>query len=502
MYDKIVAMEMPNTKKIKDTKDTSIIKNIDDLASTELRGDALNILEAGYEAIVTEKVVKDFVSVKGDIMHVKNKASDINLSDYKRVFFIGIGKCAFDAGVVFEKMLGEKITDGIIIDVKGGTLKKLHSHVGTHPLPSEENVAVTRSIVELIKGTTEEDLVVVVISGGGSSLLCLPHEMNCEALSRITEALMKKGATITELNTVRKHLSEIQGGQFAKLVYPSSVISFVFSDVPGNDIGVIASGPTVLDRTTKEDAEAILAKYDVLKVCVTPECKVLETPKDRKYFKNVENILVLTNLNALVAMESKARELGYMASIASDSLQGEARETGVTLVEKLKGRKKRCMLYGGETTVTFSEKSDTEKEGDDNAVTEEKTTESTEKKTVKQQEEGEKKDGEKNDTGDAEEENKKAKGGRNQEAALGALTTIPEGVVFVAAASDGWDNSDVAGVIADSVLFEESKRLKLEVQEYLDTHNSYEFFKKAGGHIKTGRLGSNVSDLYFVLSQK
>ncbi|OIO33159.1 MAG: hypothetical protein COZ49_00875 [Candidatus Yonathbacteria bacterium CG_4_10_14_3_um_filter_47_65] len=467
-----------------ETNEMPIIKNIDELVLTDLRRDALTILEAGYQAIVTERVINEHVSIDGNIMRVKNKAADINLSDYKRVFFIGIGKCAFDAGAVFEKMLGDKITDGIIIDVKGGVLKKLRSHVGTHPLPSEENVAVTRSIVDLLKGTTEEDLIMVVISGGGSSLLCLPHELNCETLSRFTEELMRRGATIAELNTVRKHLSEIQGGQFAKLVYPSPMIAFIFSDVPGNDIGMIASGPTVMDETTKEDAENILAKYDVLKACAAPDCEILETPKERKYFENVENMLILTNLNALVAMQAKARELGYMATIASDSLEGEAREIGVKLVAKMKGKRKTCMLYGGETIVTF-EKKIKEKS---NEKPDEKDEDSIGGNVGEKIEEK------------SEEKNKNAQGGRNQEASLGVLATIPPDLVFVAAASDGWDNTDVAGAICDSVLFEEAKRLSVDVNEYLDAHNSYDFFKKVGGHIKTGRMGSNVSDLYFVLS--
>lgn len=423
------------------------IKNFDELAITPLRKDALGILEAGYGAISTENVIRTQVKIEEDILFVKDKK--INLSDYERIFFVGIGKCAADAGVVFEDILGGRITDGIVIDVRGVELKRIRSRVGTHPLPSEVNVEAAKSIKEMLEGATERDLVIALISGGGSALLCLPHDIKCEVLAKITKELMKKGANIEEMNTVRKHLSLIQGGQFAQIAYPAKIISLIFSDVPGDDIATIASGPTVLDTTTKKDAQDVLSKYGVSTDCDLPDCEIIETPKDKKYFENVENVLLLTNETALYAMKEKALELGYVAQIVDTKLQGEARDVGRVLAQN--SAPGVCMLYGGETTVTV-------KGG--------------------------------------------GSGGRNQELVLGALSCLKKNSIIVAAASDGWDNSPAAGAIGDELVLEKSKEAGLSPEDFLNDNNSYEFFKKVGGAIDTGKTGSNVSDLYFTLSRK
>ncbi len=416
-----------------------IIKNFNELAATPFRRDALEILEAGYDAISTEKVITSKVKVKENIFSIDGK--EIDLDNYKKIFFVGIGKCSADAGEVFENLLGDKITDGIVIDVRGVGLKRIRSRIGTHPFPSEANVEAAQSVREMLEGATENDLVVAVISGGGSALLCLPHDLKCEVLVNTTKELMKKGANIEELNTVRKHLSLIQGGQFAKIAYPAKIVSLIFSDVPGDDIGTIASGPTVMDTTTKENAKKVLEKYDVL-----VDCDVLETPKEVKYFKNVDNILLLTNKTALSAMENKADELGYSATIIDSKIQGEARDVGKRLASE--GKTGACLLYGGETTVTVS--------GD-------------------------------------------GVGGRNQELVLGSLPYLKEGEIVIAAASDGWDNSPSAGAIGDVKIFEKSIEMGLSVDRFLESNNSYEFFRKIHGNLDIGRIGSNVSDLYFVL---
>ncbi len=422
------------------------IKNFDELATTPIRKDALEILEAGYDAISTEKVINSFVKIKDNILSIKNKK--INLDNYKKIYFIGIGKCSADAGKVISQILGDRIFGGVIIDVKGVKLDRIQSHIGTHPLPSEENILATESIENILKKTTEDDLIITVISGGGSALLCLPNDIKCEMLIKITKELMDKGVDIEELNIVRKHLSLIQGGQFAKTAYPSEIVSLIFSDVPGNNISTIASGPTVMDTTTKETAEKILVKYNILTNYKLPDCEILETPKEEKYFEKVDNILLLTNETALSAMAEKARSLGYGASIVNTQIQGEARGTGEIIASASKPGM--CMLYGGETTVVVRGN---------------------------------------------------GKGGRSQELVLGALGNLKEDSVVVGAASDGWDNSDVAGAIGDRAFLEEANKKNLNISKFLDDNNSYEFFDIIGGHIKTGRIGSNVSDLYFTLTK-
>jgi glycerate-2-kinase len=299
----------------------------------------------------------------------------------------------------------------------------------------------------MIKGVTEKDLIITLISGGGSSLFCLPNNISVETLIEITKNLTQKGANIFELNTVRKHLSGVQGGQLAELCYPAKVISLIFSDVLGDDISMIASGPTVTDKTTVAEATQILSKYDLLDFYLPSGKELKETPKDPKYFENVKNILVVSNKNALEAMKNKAEGLGFETSVESQIISGYANQVGKEMVSK-KATPKSCLLFGGETTVKIS----------GNGV-----------------------------------------GGRNQEMALAALSEVQPNSILVCAASDGWDNTDHAGAIADTELFQKAKKLGVSPKEYLENSDSYNFFKKVGGAIYTGKLGSNVSDLYIML---
>ncbi len=424
----------------------TIIKNIDELRSeSKIRKDALEIIEVGYETIKTETVLGKKISMQGDDIFIDNNT--YAFSDYENIYFIGIGKCAFEGAKVIEGIMGEKITDGVVLDVYAGILKKIKSFKGTHPLPSNENISVTKQMVELLGNVTEKDLVIVLISGGGSALLCLPHSIDCDALIQITSELMKSGADINEINTVRKHLSEIQGGQLAELVYPANIVSLIFSDVPGDDISVIASGPTVRDESTSDDARAVLDKYNILEKCGIDNIKIKETPKDKKYFEKTKNILVVSNNDALNAMSDKAKNLGYETEIRTSELSGYARDVGRVFAEEKK-RSKYCLLAGGETTVKI--------EG-------------------------------------------KGKGGRNQECVLAAIPYLPEGRIFASVASDGIDNTDAAGAIGDTDIFRKSNDMNINIDDYLQENNSYEFFRNVGGQIKTGSTGSNVSDLLILL---
>jgi glycerate-2-kinase len=425
------------------------IKNKNDLSTTPLRADALDILSAGLDAIDTAMAVRHNVIFEKENRILKLGGKTFYLSEYKNVYLVAFGKCAVLAGKELEAILGDEIKSGIVLDIQGGSFKKLRSVVGTHPFPSEGNMKATADLVKLVESATEEDLVIVVISGGGSSLLCMPNEMSCENLVKITKILFSKGANIEEINTVRKHLSKVQGGYLAKMIYPAVSIALIFSDVPGDDLSVIASGPMSKDLTTKEMAEKIMKKYDVLNLCQIPSCELVETPKEDKYFEKVRHLLLVNNATALEAMSAKAKDLGYGARIVSKTLEGEAREVGASIAKTEIGAKS-VLLYGGETTVM-----------------------------VKQ----------------------KGKGGRNQEVALGALPYVPEGRVLLACASDGVDNTDMAGAIADDNVREEAKKLSLNPQGFLDTNNSYEFFRQVGAHVKTGVTGSNVSDLYFLISE-
>ncbi|KKW24012.1 MAG: hypothetical protein UY68_C0015G0005 [Parcubacteria group bacterium GW2011_GWF2_52_12] len=417
------------------------IRNFYELGKTQARRDALSILEAGYNAIDTRTVLKKKITNDGSTLCLDGE--NYICAEYDRIFVIAIGKCALEGAEALEDILGDTITDGIVLDLRVGPLKKLRSYAGTHPYPSEINVSVSREVVKLLRGVTERDLVLVLISGGGSSLLCLPFDISCEALAELTKELTHKGVDIYELNTVRKHLSEIQGGHLARLAYPAHVVSLIFSDVPGNDISVIASGPTVLDESSADDARVVLTKYAIKGVE-----RLSETPKDPKYFERVHNTLILTNHDALLAMKACAESRGYNSKVLTEDLRGEAREVGKKLAE-LALPYRACAIAGGETTVHIA-----------------------------------------NDAG---------YGGRNMEVVLAALPHLDEHSVIIAAASDGWDNTDIAGAIGDKNFFTLAVDKNLDVRTHLRDNTSYNFFSALGAGIMTGRLGSNVSDLFIVL---
>lgn len=425
----------------------SIIQNKEELSTNSLRKAGLDILEAGLLAVQTTKIIESKIKIKeGHIFCINESCLDLTM--YKRVFFIGIGKCAFDGASVIESVLGDFLTQGIVIDVKGGVLKKMKSMVGTHPYPSEINIKAAEEIVKMLKDLTEQDLVLALISGGGSSLFCLPNDRDCENLINITKDLTFKGADILELNTVRKHLSQVQGGGLAKLCFPASVISLIFSDVLGNDLEFIASGPTVMDQTSISDAQKVLEKFGLAQKYESLE--FTETPKDEKYFKHVYNTLLCTNMDALMAMKEKAVSLGFDTLIMDDSLSGEAKEVGKKLAQK-EHTANSCLLFGGESTV---------KVGANSGV-----------------------------------------GGRNQEVALAALPLVCENSLIIAASSDGYDNTPSAGAIADREILEKSKSLELDPEDFLARNDSFNFFRSVGGAISTGRLGSNVSDLFIILNK-
>ena len=422
------------------------IRNFRALAKNPVRHDALTIIEAGLAAVATDKAIRRNLKPKGNGFVIGGRS--YNFSLYDHVYVIGFGKDAYAAAVELEKILGSRITAGIVIDVRKGPLKRIKSLAGTHPLPSLKNVRAAGEVLELLEKADSNDLIITIVSGGGSALLCRPYGLSCTELALVTKMLMRRGADIHEMNTVRKHLSEITGGQFARLAYPATVLGLIFSDVPGDELDMIASGPTVRDTTTVADAAAVLAKYDIIKACSLPGCDMNETPKDKTFFKRVHNVLIVSNRIATEAMSIEAKRIGYRARILSTALQGEAREVGRCLAAMPASGE--AVIAAGETTVTV--------------------------------------------TGDG-------RGGRNQELALGALGSIREGGVVISCASDGRDNGPAAGAIADEITARAVARLKLNPRKALSENASHPFFEKAKSLIMTGDTGINVSDLMLSLRE-
>jgi glycerate-2-kinase len=430
-----------------------VIANRATLAVTAARRAALDIAEAGLEAIDTAAAIRRAVRLAGATLQVGDEAWPLRPSG--RLLLVAVGKCASAAAAELRRLLGDRLDGGVVLDVDQAPardLGRLASLRGTHPLPSARNVEASRRIVDLLRGAGEDDLVVCVVSGGGSTLLCLPPDGGSpEAESATLQALTRAGASIQEINTVRKHTSLARGGFLAQVAYPARVVSLVFSDVPGAPADLVASGPTVHDPTTVEDAERVLRRYGLAAADSARWPALLETPKEHRYFERTRTVVLVSNETALQAMAARAGALGYAATIVTSTLAGEAREAGERVVRELRAEGAgAALLYGGETTVTV--------------------------------------------TGGG-------RGGRNLEVALAAQRLVGDGEIVVTVASDGRDNGDFAGAVADVRARTGARRLGLDLDAYLAAHDSYGFFERTGDYLVTGSTGSNVADLIVALRE-
>ena len=307
------------------------------------------------------------------------------------------------------------------------------------------NIPAGKRIYEIVDNSKADDLIIVIVSGGGSSLLC-SSENECVQERSLYEASLKSKETIIELNTVRKHIRSLKGGDLAKLAYPATVIGLIFSDVPGDHYEDVASGPTYKDTTTITDAEKIIAENNL------GEFDLIETPKEDKYFDNVHNFVLVSNQIAIEAMARKAEEFKLGVNIVSTELYDEMDKA----LNKIFSFKKNdfIVLAAGEPTIEVK--------------------------------------------------NKGGKGGRNLHIGLKAIqkNLIDNDAVFISFASDGVDNTDAAGAIADKNTAEKIKKLGLNVKDYSERFDSYPVFEKSGDLIITGPTGANVSDLMILLTKK
>jgi glycerate-2-kinase len=436
------------------------IQNFDQLAVSDARRATLTIAEAGLEAIDTERVMREMIrldTVDGkQTLRLGGNAGvteTIDLAAVRDIVFVAIGKCAADAAVVANDILGTRIARGVVIDVKVCPLPAKATNIktfcGTHPLPSDENLRAAEAIVAVLKGLGETDLVIFVVSGGGSTLLFLPEDPASREEVNIFNILTREGASIEELNTVRKHISYARGGWLAKDAYPARVVSFLFSDVPTDNLSFIASGPTMKDKSTVEDAAAILAKFKVLETCTLEQCGLIETPKDEKYFTRVTNILAASNVRALETMKKSAEGLGFTVDIRGTKLSGEANNVATMVAAAIhEATPHSVLLWGGETTVTA--------------------------------------------TGTGE-------GGRNLQLSLAALDKIGENEVILSLATDGRDHGPYAGALCDSITRKAVADAGLDAAAFLKDNNSYPLFTKVGNYLMTGDTGSNVSDIIIAL---
>lgn len=416
---------------------------MNNLAKTPLRRDALEIIEAGYEAISIESIFRNAVKLHDNQLTIADQTFD--LDEHEEVYVVGAGKGSALAAQQIERILGAgRISSGLVIDLTRHRLKKIRSLSGTHPLPSEKNIRATKKLVELLKRTRKNDLVIAIICGGGSALACQPGGLTCLELQFISSVLLRAGATIQEINTVRKHVSLFHGGRMAAYAYPSTVASLIISDVPGDDISMVSSGPTVLDKTTRLQAQRITKKYGL------PNIQLLETPKDTKYFKKVHNILLANGKTTLDAMRHKARSLGYKPRTYDSHLNGLAKQVGPTLAKTVKPGE--ALIACGETEVVVTHP---------------------------------------------------GKGGRNQDLVLSSIQHLPQHSAIISAASDGKDNVPVAGAIADSVwTVSQCRRKRIDPQAAVEKNRSYRALRRLGDHLQIKKVTANVSDFVLVLRDK
>jgi len=394
-----------------------------------------------------------------------------DLAKCQRVVCVGAGKASGHMARTLEKILGEHLEGGIVIvkDGYGAPTQKIRLVEASHPLPDARGVRATKQILKIVGSLTKNDLLIVLLSGGASSLLCAPAPgLTLTDKRRTTNLLLRAGATIHDINTVRKHLSTVKGGQLAQAT-SAKILTLIMSDVLGDDVATIGSGPTVPDPGTFEQAKMILKHHHIWSN--VPERvrnhlvqgirgHVPETWKSRtRHSLRSRSIILANNQTALDGMAKEAKRLGLRPYILEAPLQGEAKDLGAILGAMAKDirdfgnpvRQSACLIVGGEPTVTV--------------------------------------------TG-------KGKGGRAQECVLAAsqeLAGLPN-VVVAGFGTDGTDGpTDVAGAMVDGKTIQRAKKKLISIENILDRHASYTFFNQVGGHIITGPTKTNVNDIYLIL---
>lgn len=436
----------------------------------EAREVALNILESALVSVDPRVVIRNHVRRRGNLLFIDNLT--FNLEEFERVFVIGGGKASGAMAEAMEEIIGDKISRGIINVLRGTSFKtrKILINEAGHPIPDEAGVKGAKKIVQLAREAEENDLVICLISGGGSALMPLSADgVSLHEKQRLTQELLRCGAAINEINAVRKHISAIKGGQLAKVAYPATVVSLILSDVVGDPLDTIASGPTAPDTTTFADAVSILKKYGLWEVA--PDSirrrleaglrgEVAETPKPGdKIFERTYNIIIGNNRTAAMAAYMKAESLGFNVLLLSTMIEGEARHVGTAYAGIIKEilasgnpiRRPAVVIAGGETTVTVMGG---------------------------------------------------GKGGRNQELVLAAALKISglKGIAIASIDTDGLDGStEAAGAIVDGQTIMRANKIGLDPRVCLANNNSYDYFSRLKDLIFTGPTGTNVNDITVIV---
>jgi glycerate 2-kinase len=442
-----------------------LFKNYNELVSNgsnptlqQKRKDILEMFCAAVDAVQPYRVIKELF----DSHQLVFPSETIDLSDFDHLYLVGFGKAS--VGMAQAVCDAVTITKGVVI-TNDPSVKNIHDSleviVGGHPLPNEGSIRGAEKIVGLLRQCTKNDCVILLVSGGGSSLFCKPR-VPLDNLQETVTLLLRSGATITELNTIRKHLSLVKGGQLAQQT-DAVVLSLIISDVVGDPISSIASGPTAPDPTTFSDVREILYRYKIWEK-ISPVIRTIieegiaghssETLKEGDpAFDKVFNFIVANNERACQGAMTKATELGYEAKLITTSLTGEAKVLGrylINRIDKSLTKENAAFIFGGEPTVIVR----------GNGL-----------------------------------------GGRNQEFVLSCVEEIAGSDIVIASfATDGIDgNSDAAGALADGFTFGRAQKKQMIPSRFLKQNNSYAFFHALGDTLHTGLTGTNVMDIQLIL---
>ena len=384
---------------------------------------------------------------------IKKYLQENQLPSDKKIFAFGLGKAA----IGMTQALADEIllVDSLIITKHASalTFQPVSIFLGNHPIPGDSSLRAGMAVKKFLSQITKDDLLICLISGGGSALMTLPV-IPLEDLQTLTSALLKCGARVDEINTLRRHVDELKGGGLVQFANGAQIISLLLSDVVGDSLEAIASGPAAPDSTTKADALAILEKYQLKnKIPDSVFSNLQETLKPNdSAFDTVQNILIGSNRMALQSAEKQARLEGFHTKILNNELQGEASFVGGEIAKQFKDslqtlQRPFCLLAGGETTVTVKGN---------------------------------------------------GKGGRNQELALSTVEELAglKDVMFISIATDGEDGStDAAGAVVTGETAQRAELLGLDVADYKSRNDAYHFFAKLNDLIKTNPSGTNVNDL-------
>ena len=438
--------------------------------SSGTRKDALLAARGAIASADPGLMVRRALTLEGEELLTLDGKFD--LAKYDRIIVVGWGKASALMAEELEHILGERIGMGLVVvpefQKNLPILSRIKFETSTHPLPTEKGVRAARMILDKIEGLGKGDLIICLVSGGGSALIPLPVDgVSLDDLRQTTELLLRSGADIKEINCVRKHLSQILGGRLIEKTAGTDVLSLVVSDVAGDDLGAVSSGPTVPDPTTFAMAKNVLERYEIMaalsasirrSILLGVQGKVSETPKPgNAIFGRTHNLLIGSNRDACAGAKTCLENRGYNVPIVLESVTGEARGFGEKLADLARANSaggRWAALAGGETTVTVKGP---------------------------------------------------GKGGRNGEVALSAAIALggSGGGTVLSFGTDGLDGTSyAAGAIADSKTLDRARQMRLDPRKCLEENDSQTFFERLGDLVVTGPTGTNVNDVMMILVKR